>query len=90
MAVLGMTVDDLNTELAAVNAAILRILNAGQSGSRAGVAIQRAQLSDLRQSRQDIIAMIQRSGGLGALIQTTIGPTFHSDGFINLPGSNGP
>jgi hypothetical protein len=80
--ILGMTVEMAQAELVAVNAAILRVLSAGQAGGRAGVNIQRAQLKDLRDQRQSIINMIQRSSNGGALIQTTCGGSdFQGDGF---------
>jgi hypothetical protein len=86
----GMTVEQAQAELTAVNAAILRVLTAGQAGGRAGVSIQRAALAELRAQRASLISMISRSQDSGALIQTTCGPDFHGDGYQNEPGANTP
>ena len=86
----GFTLEQAQAELTAVNAAILRVLQAGQAGGRAGVQIQRAQLKELRDQRASLISMISRSQDSGALIQTTCGPEYHGDGYQNEPGSNGP
>lgn len=59
----GITVEDLKTELRAVQNAILAILTTARSINRPGLGYTRESLDALKSHRDALILAIQRAGG---------------------------
>ena len=63
MADTGITVEDLKTQLRAVQDAILASLKTAASVNRPGLGYTRVSFAELRQREKELVLAIQRDGG---------------------------